>query len=211
MAAQMIEINRITDVLNHIEGLKAVVFDLDDTLYGEKEYIRSGYSVVAEVIPQVENAERKLWQAFLKKKPAIDEVLSLEGIYTEENRKRCLMAYRSHKPDVHLYDGVMEVLSKIRSNGYKLGIITDGRPEGQRAKIQVLGLERYVDNIIVTDELGGVKYRKPNEAAFIQMADGLNVAFTQMCYVGDNIKKDFIAPQKLGIRSVWFRNKDGLY
>ena len=207
----MIEINQIADVLNYTEGLKAVVFDLDDTLYGEKEYIRSGYRAVAKVIPQVENAERKLWRFFLEKKPAIDEVLSMEGIYTEEIRQRCLVAYRLHEPDIHLYDGVMEILIKLRSNGYKLGIITDGRSEGQRAKIQVLGLGKYMDHIIVTDELGGVKYRKPNEAAFIQMADKLNVAFTQMCYVGDNIKKDFSAPLKLGMRAVWFRNQDGLY
>ena len=207
----MIEINQIADVLNYIEGLKAVVFDLDDTLYGEKEYIRSGYRAVAKVIPQVENAERKLWRFFLEKKPAIDEVLSMEGIYTEEIRQRCLVAYRLHEPDIHLYDGVMEILIKLRSNGYKLGIITDGRSEGQRAKIQVLGLGKYMDHIIVTDELGGVKYRKPNETAFIQMADKLNVAFSQMCYVGDNIKKDFIAPLKLGMRAVWFRNQDGLY
>ena len=121
------------------------------------------------------------------------------------------MAYRLHEPDIHLYDGVMEILIKLRSNGYKLGIITDGRSEGQRAKIQVLGLGKYMDHIIVTDELGGVKYRKPNETAFIQMADKLNVAFTQMCYIGDNINKDFIAPLKLGMRAVWFRNQDGLY
>ena len=207
----MIEINQIADVLNYIEGLKAVVFDLDDTLYGEKEYIRSGYSAVAKVIPQVENAERKLWRFFLEKKPAIDEVLSMECIYTEEIRQGCLVEYRLHEPDIHLYDGVMEILTKLRSDGYKLGIITDGRPEGQRAKIQVLGLGKYMDHIIVTDELGGVKYRKPNETAFIQMADKLNVAFSQMCYVGDNIKKDFIAPLKLGMRAVWFRNQDGLY
>ena len=207
----MIEINQIADVLNYTEGLKAVVFDLDDTLYGEKEYIRSGYRAVAKVIPQVKNAERKLWRFFLEKKPAIDEVLSMEGIYTEEIRQRCLGVYRLHEPDIHLYDGVMEILTKLRSDGYKLGIITDGRPEGQRAKIQVLGLGKYMDHIIVTDELGGVKYRKPNETAFIQMADKLNVAFSQMCYVGDNIKKDFIAPLKLGMRAVWFRNQDGLY
>lgn len=207
----MIEINQIADVLNYTEGLKAVVFDLDDTLYGEKEYIRSGYRAVAKVIPQVENAERKLWRFFLEKKPAIDEVLSMECIYTEEIRQGCLVAYRLHEPDIHLYDGVMEILTKLRSDGYKLGIITDGRPEGQRAKIRVLGLGKYMDHIIVTDELGGVKYRKPNETAFIQMADKLNVAFSQMCYVGDNIKKDFIAPLKLGMRAVWFRNQDGLY
>ncbi len=207
----MIQINQIADVLNYTEGLKAVVFDLDDTLYGEKEYIRSGYRAVAKVIPQVKNAERKLWRFFLEKKPAIDEVLSMEGIYTEEIRQRCLGVYRLHEPDIHLYDGVMELLTKLRCNGYKLGVITDGRPEGQRAKIRVLGLGKYMDHIIVTDELGGVKYRKPNEAAFIQMADKLNVAFTQMCYVGDNIKKDFSAPLKLGMGAVWFRNQDGLY
>ena len=207
----MIEINQIADVLNYTEGLKAVVFDLDDTLYGEKEYIRSGYRAVAKVIPQVKNAERKLWRLFLEKKPAIDEVLSMEGIYTEEIRQRCLGVYRLHEPDIHLYDGVMKLLTKLRCHGYKLGVITDGRPEGQRAKIRVLGLGKYMDHIIVTDELGGVKYRKPNEAAFIQMADKLNVAFTQMCYVGDNIKKDFSAPLKLGMRAVWFRNQDGLY
>jgi len=207
----MIEINQIADVLNYIEGLKAVVFDLDDTLYGEKEYIRSGYRAVAKVIPQVENAERKLWRFFLEKKPAIDEVLSMEGIYTEEIHQRCLEVYRLHEPDIHLYDGVMEILTKLKNNGYKLGIITDGRSEGQRAKIQVLGLGKYMDHIIVTDELGGVKYRKPNETAFIQMADKLNVAFTRMCYIGDNINKDFIAPLKLGMRAVWFRNQDGLY
>ena len=207
----MIEINKIADVLNYIEGLKAVVFDLDDTLYGEKEYIRSGYRAVAKVIPQVENAERKLWRFFLEKKPAIDEVLSMEGIYTEEIRQRCLVAYRLHEPDIHLYDGVMEILIKLRSNGYKLGIITDGRSEGQRAKIQVLGLGKYMDHIIVTDELGGVKYRKPNETAFIQMADKLNVAFTQMCYIGDNINKEFIAPLKHGMGAVGVRNQDGLY
>lgn len=94
----MIEINQIADVLNYTEGLKAVVFDLDDTLYGEKEYIRSGYRAVAKVIPQVENAERKLWRFFLEKKPAIDEVLSMEGIYTEEIRQRCLGVYRLHEP-----------------------------------------------------------------------------------------------------------------
>ena len=94
----MIEINQIADVLNYREGLKAVVFDLDDTLYGEKEYIRSGDSAVAKVIPQVENAERKLWRFFLEKQPAIDEVLSMACIYTEEIRQGCLDVYKSQQP-----------------------------------------------------------------------------------------------------------------
>ena len=43
------------------------------------------------------------------------------------------------------------------------------------------------------------------------MKEKFGVEYFQMCYVGDNIKKDFIAPQMLGMKSIWFRNKDGLY
>ena len=39
----------------------------------------------------------------------------------------------------------------------------------------------------------------------------LDVEFDKMCYVGDNTNKDFVAPEKLGMRSIWFRNLDGLY
>ena len=72
-------------------------------------------------------------------------------------------------------------------------------------------MESLVDYIIVTDELGGVEYRKPNPRAFETMKEKLGVEYSEMCYVGDNIKKDFVAPEKLGMRSIWFKNKDGLY
>ena len=68
----MLEISDILEVRKHIEGLKAVIFDLDDTLYSEKEYVRSGYGKIAAVIPEVENAAEKLWSLFEEKKPAID-------------------------------------------------------------------------------------------------------------------------------------------
>ena len=207
----MIEITSITDIKKHIQGLKAIVFDLDDTLYGEKEYIRSGFQAIADTLPEINQMEDKLWQVFEQKKSAIDEVLTAEGMYTDELKQKCLSVYRFHQPNVHLYDGVEELLAQLRAEGYLLGIITDGRPEGQRAKIKALGLERLVDYIIVTDELGGVEYRKPNKAAFVKMKEKLNVAFEEMCYVGDNVNKDFIAPETLGIRAIHFLNADGLY
>lgn len=207
----MIEISDILEVKNHIEGLKAVVFDLDDTLYSEKEYVRSGYAKIAAVIPEVENAEKKLWLLFEEKKPAIDELLKKENIQSEEVKKACLRAYRHQVPDIHLYKGVVEMLVEFRKKGLKIGIITDGRPEGQRAKLQVLGLESMVDEIIVTDEFGGPEFRKPNSKAFQVMREKLDVSYDEMCYVGDNTKKDFIAPKELGMRSIWFKNPDGLY
>lgn len=208
----MIEINDITEVMNHIDGLSAVVFDLDDTLYSEKEYVHSGYRAVAEILPQVVDAEEKLWKAFEEKKLALDTVLKDEGIYSEKLKERCLTVYRNHKPDIHLYAGVAEMLKEIRERGLDIGIITDGRPEGQKRKIDALGLESMVDEIIITDELGGPEYRKPCGKAFHLMRDMIgNGGYSMMCYVGDNIKKDFISPEEFGMRCIWFENKEGLY
>lgn len=210
MSNELIEITEILDVEKHMEGLKVVVFDLDDTLYSEKEYVRSGYRKIAELFPQNENAEKTMWKFFLEKKPAIDEFLKQEAFFSEYSKKKCVEVYRFQKPDIHLYSGVWDMLVRLKQK-YKLGIITDGRPEGQRAKIDSLGLAEMFDYIIVTDELGGTEFRKPNEVAYRMLAEKFNVAFDEMCYVGDNIKKDFIAPIKLGMRSIWFQNTDGLY
>lgn len=207
----MIEITEILEAENHIEGLKAVIFDMDDTLYGEKEYVRSGYGKIAEQFPQIDHAAEKLWQLFEEKKPAIDELLKSEGLDTTENKEKCLNIYRSQQPEIHLYPGVREMLGRIRKKGIRLGLITDGRPEGQWAKIKALELETLFDQIIVTDELGGVQFRKPYPLAFEKMKEKLETEYDRMCYVGDNIKKDFIAPTQLGMKSIWFQNRDGLY
>ena len=207
----MIEISDILEVCDHVSGLKAIIFDLDDTLYGEKEYVRSGYQKIAEILPNVENAAEKLWKLFEERKPAIDELLKLENIVSEEVKQECLHVYRNQIPNIHLYPGVKDMITEFRKSGIKLGIITDGRPEGQRAKVEVLGLDAMVDHIIVTDEFGGPEFRKPNPLAFEIMKKVLDVEYNEMCYIGDNIKKDFISPEKLGMRSIWFKNKDGLY
>ena len=207
----MIEITSVIESVSYLSGLKAIIFDLDDTLYGENEYIQSGYRAIARRMSCIEHMEEKLWEAFKKKKSAIDEVLMSEEIYTEKLKQECLSIYRLHQPDIHFYDGVQELLQHLRRDGYKLGIITDGRPEGQRAKIKALNLDELVDCIIITDELGGTEYRKPNKIAFVKMQETFGVEFAEMCYIGDNIKKDFIAPKLLGMRCIWIRNKNGLY
>ena len=103
------------------------------------------------------------------------------------------------------------MLAGLRAKGIKLGIITDGRPLGQRNKISALGLEELVDEIIITDEIGGAEFRKPNDISFRIMQRKLKVPFEKTVYVGDNPQKDFHAPRQLGMQSVWFENKDGLY
>lgn len=204
----MIEIQSILDVEKYIDDLDAVVFDLDDTLYPEKDYVRSGYKAVAAMFPQILHMEDELWAAFERKEPAIDAVLEKYGILSCKDAT--LQTYRLHKPNISLYPGVFEMLILIKKTK-KIGIITDGRPEGQHAKLDALGLYSIVDGVIITDELGGVQFRKPNDTAFRMMAEQLEVPFERMCYVGDNIAKDFIAPGKLGMRCIWYRNYIGIY
>lgn len=205
MNRALIKIDKILDVEKHISDVETVIFDLDDTLYSEREYVRSGYRKIAEGFRMPE-LEIELWNAFIAKKPAIDIVLKEHGL--SDSREEALHIYRSQNPEIHLYPGVAEMLVRIGQT-HKLGIITDGRPDGQRKKLKALGLTSIP--FIITDELGGIKYRKPNTAAFTLMVERLNTQPQKAVYIGDNIHKDFIATEELGMKGIYFKNPEGLY
>lgn len=205
------EITRLTEAEAFLLQHSVVLFDLDDTLYSEKDYVRSGYAEIAKSYPQVENMAQKLWSAFENGEKAIDYVLQKEGIYTPETAANCLHIYRYQQPDITLNADALDLLNTLQANGVRLGLITDGRPEGQWAKIQALGIEPYFEKIIVTDELGGIQFRKPSTTAFERMQMHFQVPYDQMVYVGDNPKKDFVAPRQLGMDWVYFKNPNGLY
>jgi putative hydrolase of the HAD superfamily len=193
------------------KGILAVIFDLDDTLYPEKEYVRSGFRAVAACIPQVKDAQQKLWSAFEQGLPAIDTVLNSEGLRSEELRCNCLQAYRKNDPTIELYPEARELLEWLKLQSVKIGVLTDGRPEGQWAKVKALALEETADQIIVTDELGGVQFRKPCDIAFRMMQGRLQIPYEQMLYVGDNPEKDFKAGKQLGMPGIWFENTDSVH
>ena len=151
----------------------------------------------------------KLWEVFEQGGKPIDEVFAAEGLLSYKDE--ALRIYRFHEPEITLFPGVKEMLLRLHLHGKKLGIITDGRLEGQKAKLDALGLRTQIDEIIITDEFGGIEYRKPNPIAFLEMQRRLDVPFEKMCYIGDNPKKDFIAPQMLGMMSCFFKNERGLY
>ena len=204
----MIRIKNIIEVENYLDVADVFIFDLDDTLYSEKEYIKSGFSALANAYPGIKDFASRLWNAFLngEKKP-IDYVLAQEGLLLE--KEKCLEIYRSHTPSIHFYPGVEEMIDKIKKTK-KIAIITDGRPYSQKAKLFALGLSNEL--AIITDELGGICFRKPCEKAFTLIKDHFpTVPYDRMAYVGDNLTKDFIAPDKLGMVTIYFQNKEGLY
>ena len=188
-------------------SIKGVIFDLDDTLYSEKDYVRSGYKAVSDYLGG--EYEDELWGFFEEGKPAIDELLIELDRMAEKDA--VLNVYRNHKPDIRMYDGVTELVNDLKDKGIKVGIITDGRPGGQRNKLDALGLWDKIDDVIITDELGGVQFRKPCDIAFRIMLTRWRLNPSDAVYVGDNPIKDFQAPQQLGMKSVWVNNKESIY
>ena len=97
------------------------------------------------------------------------------------------------------------MLLRLKTNK-KLGLITDGRVEGQKAKIAALGIDKLFDKIIITDELGGVEFRKPNAKAFELMKEYFSSDYKKMCYIGDNLLKDNLASKDLRL-FVFYNNR----
>lgn len=190
------------------QPISGVIFDLDDTLYSEKQYVRSGYKKIAEYLVR-EDAAEKLWGYFESGKNAIDEYLAEIGEI--EKKTDCLRIYREQIPDIVLYEGVEEMIENLKERGIRVGIITDGRPEGQHNKIKALGLDQIIEDIIITDELGGEQFRKPCDIAFRIMQNRWRIPYEQMIYVGDNPTKDFHACKQLGMSWIYLKNEDGIY
>lgn len=193
----MITINDILSVKNYIDDFDAFIFDLDDTLYSEIDYVKSGFKAVSiekydEMMCAFKNGEQVFNTVFPNEK---DKMLDI---------------YRKHTPTIKLYPGVKELLTEIKAKKKKIGLITDGRPNGQRKKITALRIENFFDKIIITDELGGIEYRKPNLKAFEIMSNELRVDYNRMVYIGDNAKKDFTNLKQLGIEGIYFKNLKGL-
>lgn len=198
---------------------KVIVFDLDDTLCFEKDYVKSGYKVIAKYLNKKYRLnERIIYQEMLilffeNSKNVFNRILDKYKIpYLEKDIQNMVMLYRNHKPKIKLSRDIKKTLIFLLKKGCHLGIITDGFKEAQKQKIKSLRLDKYFEKIIITDELGeNRKYWKPHEKSYILMKEYFNVEFNEMIYVGDNISKDFIAPIKLGILPIQIINRKNIY
>ena len=197
------------------DEIEAVIFDLDDTLYSQKEYMRSGLRAVSEHLPQVRNCYNRMCAALEKGQMPVETVLREEHLDTPETLRECLDLFIEHEPKISLYPGVEELLRKLHRQKKYLAVITDGKPSMQHKKIQALGLPSLVDEILITDELAGNgnthNFRKPNDLAYLIMRRRLGVALRNTAYVGVDPERDFVAPGKLGMKCYLYVNEDRLY
>lgn len=177
--------------------VKAVVFDMDDTLYPEREYLIDGFQKVGAYLDRrfgrQDGAQRLLTLFDRDKKDVYGRFLREIGARDDADTiNEMIDLYRKNRPQtLHFYDDVEPLFQRLRDMGLKIGVISDGDPFTQQAKVDALGLEKLVDCVILTDTLGGETYRKPHPLAFELMAQKLGVAPCETIYVGDNPSKDF--------------------
>lgn len=191
------------------------VFDLDDTLFKERDFVTSSFRVIAreadrrgiisyEKALAILCAGRDGGMAF----SSLAEEVAARAPGCGLTEEWMVNTYRTHTPDIKLDDATESVLAALRERGETLGLITDGRSNTQRAKIKALGLERFIEprNILVSGETGFDKtHREPFDMIMMR-----NPAERRYVYVGDNSAKDFIWPNKLGWLTVQLDDADGV-
>lgn len=189
-----------------------IVLDLDDSLYLERDYVRSGFHAVDQWLKDklwFEGFFSEAWTLFGRGERRIifNKVLEGRGIFDANLIKELVEVYRSHMPLITLETDAEEFLCRCCPED--LALITDGPAISQRAKIKALNIEKYVGTIIVTDDLGP-NYSKPNPEAFERIQGSL--PGSACVYIADNPLKDFIAPISLGWkRSVRVRRHGSLH
>ena len=196
--------------------ITTVVFDLDDTLYDEVDYCRSGFTSVSEFLANSSGAPiavrkdsigERIFDCFWKQFTAgnrtktFNTALEELGIdYDEKLIRELVKVYRNHIPKITLPADSRDVLGRL-SGKYTLALLTDGFLPAQQLKVQALGLEKYFKCIIYTEQLGRNCW-KPSPAGFEKLMQTLNARPETISFVADNEKKDFIAPNKLGFLTI---------
>jgi putative hydrolase of the HAD superfamily len=193
----------------------ALVFDMDDTLYPESSYARSGLCAVASAlhsILRVPNLEERLLNLYENgdRSRVYNRFLAEIGRSDDQGLlDRMIETHRNHRPEIELYPDADDALTAWRDRT-RLGLISDGYLVAQRAKVAVLGLADRMDEVILTDEKGR-EFWKPSPWAFEEMALRLGVRPQDCVYVADNPSKDFVAPNRLGWRTVQLLRAGGIY
>lgn len=187
--------------------IRALLIDMDDTLYEEAAYVRSGFRAVANAVADrfAGVSAEPLFAAMLDELAAhgrgkvFDVALAHAGIAATPSLIADLVAaYRSHRPEIVLWPGVQAALQELAKD-YRLAIVTDGLGQMQRRKVEALGLAALVPEIVYCWEL---EAPKPDPAPFHEALRRLNAAPAEALVIGDNPGHDMAAAAAIGCRSI---------
>lgn len=186
---------------------RALIIDLDDTLYDERSYVLSGFSAVAADIarrhPHLDpDALFAAMQAELDahgRGRVFDRALAQAGLAPDRGMvAELVQSYRAHEPTIALWPGVAETLADL-ARDHRLAILTDGLPLMQRRKVAALGVEALVDEVLYSWEH---ESPKPDPACYAEALRRLGTTAEETVVIGDNPGHDMAAAHAIGARSI---------
>ena len=206
---------------------QAILFDLDDTLISFKGVSNQAWKSsctqfinthalsipAAELLSALAKTRRWYWGDPQRHKAGREnmqnarrEIVFLTfqslGIADEALSRELADQYSAcQQRMVHLFPNTLRVLSALRQNGYRLGLITNGSSAGQREKLSRFVLEPYFEIILIDQEVG---FSKPDIRIYEHARSLLNLRYQDLWMVGDNLVWDIQSPQSLGIYTVWY-------
>lgn len=194
--------------------IKAVLFDLDDTLYEEVQFFRGGFAAAAEWLanrgfsPPEETAALLTHFHLHEGRSDVLQKLARRLGFSSDWIPELAQVVRNHSPQLVLSADVRDVLLRLRRK-FKLGCITDGWSAVQRAKIAALGVAPLLDEIVIADDLGRAHW-KPHPLPFQKCCAALGVAPAEAVFVGDNLERDGAGAANAGLKFVRLR-RPGAY
>lgn len=203
--------------------IKAVVFDVDDTLYDLSTPFKQ---VCRTVFP--EDTGLDLEGAFLASRRYSDSVYasSLSGkismeemyIYRFENAFRDYgkkidaqtalffqAVYEQKQQEIKMTEAMKKLLENL-SGKMKLGIVTNGPTQHQWDKVNALGVEQWIpkEHILISGEIG---IAKPDTGIFAAELGRLDLQKEDVCYVGDSFENDIVGAKGAGWKAVWYNHR----
>jgi putative hydrolase of the HAD superfamily len=186
--------------------IEVLVFDLDDTLYLERDFVMSGYQAVAKYLAdsnicEFQSAFSCMAHAFATQgRQTVFTALAERFPKTSTMLADLIEVYRQHSPAIGLFPGYLQLLQEF-TRRYRLGIITDGLPAVQKRKVQALGLDGIMDKIIYTWTYGADK-EKPHPYSFSLMLESLQAKPDSALFIGDNPDKDCKGAHQAGMKCI---------
>ena len=185
--------------------IKAIIFDMDNTLFDFVEAKLRACKAVVNCIDQTD--EMELIDYFLKDKFDIENLDSIArylkdlGIQSNDTYKHCCGIYNKVKLDtIKCYDGVKETLKRLSNTELKLAVVTDAFSENAMARLEKAKLVQYFD-LIVTCEITGKK--KPEPDSMLYVLKKFELQAQNVMLIGDSLRRDIEVGNELGLITVY--------
>lgn len=202
----------------------AVVLDLDDTLIPQRPWLDAAAARTAEAaaalglvdMQAMHDSMLRVLDAGSDRPGVIDRALALAGAdpvrATQPDVVPALVeAFMATRvAGLPCSPGARELLLGLREHEIPVGILTDGRPSTQLAKLEDAGLDHLVDRVLITDSLGGREFRKPDLRSLVALLASLGCSDPATALViGDRPGKDTAVARAVGARA--WRVRTGEY